>query len=320
MNGGPSGLTPVVPILEVRDVRHAFGPRQALRGVSLEVRPHEIYALLGPNGAGKTTLVRAICGRLRPDGGAVAIAGGDPFRDGTARALLGLAPQALALYPQLTVAENLQTFAALAGLKGRAIQPAVAYAMDVTRTAERASSLVRTLSGGFQRRVNIAAAILASPRLLVLDEPTVGVDLPAREAITEALRRLRGEGVGILLVTHDLDHAQCLADRVGFLRDGEKVLEGAPDALIAESFGARLEVEVDVVEASDAEAAALAAEGLQRGDSPGTWTCLSSEGYALAGPLAERLTARRVVVREIRVRRPSLQQLFARLAETRRAA
>ena len=315
MNPGPSG-----PILIVDAVRHAFGARQALRGVSLEVRPHEIYALLGPNGAGKTTLARVICGRLRPDGGAVRIAGRDPFRDGEARALLGLAPQALALYPQLTVAENLQTFAALAGLKGRAIQPAAAHAMDVTGTTERARSLVRTLSGGFQRRVNIAAAILASPKLLVLDEPTVGVDLAAREAITEALRRLRGDGVGVLLVTHDLEQAQCLADRVGFLRDGQKVLEGAPDALIAASFGERMEVEVDVVEASEAEADALAAEGLARGASPGTWTCLSSEGYALAGPLAERLTARGVLVREIRVRRPSLQQLFARIAETRCAA
>ena len=321
MNPGPTGPILIVPILEVRDVRHAFGARQALRGVSLEVRPHEIYALLGPNGAGKTTLVRAICGRLRPGGGAVRIAGRDPFRDGEARALLGLAPQALALYPQLTVAENLQTFAALAGLKGRAIAPAVAHAMDVTRTAERAGSLVRTLSGGYQRRVNIAAAILASPKLLVLDEPTVGVDLAAREAITEALRRLRGDGVGVLLVTHDLEQAQCLADRVGFLRDGEKVLEGAPKVLIADAFGDQVEVEVDVgAEASAAEAEHLAAEGLARGASPGTWTCLSSEGYALAGPLAERLTARGVVVREIRVRRPSLQQLFARVAETRGAA
>jgi len=319
VNPGPSGPILIVPILEVRDVRHAFGARQALRGVSLEVRPHEIYALLGPNGAGKTTLARAICGRLRPDGGTVRIAGRDPFRDGEARGMLGLAPQALALYPQLTVAENLQTFAALAGLKGRAIAPAVAHAMDVTHTTERARSLVRTLSGGFQRRVNIAAAILASPKLLVLDEPTVGVDLAARDAITEALRRLRGEGVGVLLVTHDLDQAQCLADRVGFLKDGEKVLEGDPDALIAASFGSQVEVEVDV-EPSDAEVAGLDAEGLQHGETPGTWTCLSSEGYALAGPLAERLTARGVVVREIRVRRPSLQQLFARVAETRRAA
>jgi len=237
VNPGRPGPINTGPILEVQAVRHAFGAHQALKGVSLEVTPGEIYALLGPNGAGKTTLVRAICGRLKPDSGEVRLAGRDPFSDGEARAALGLAPQALALYPQLTVAENLQTFASLAGLRGRAVGAAVARAMAVTKTAERADALVRHLSGGLQRRVNIAAAILADPRLLVLDEPTVGVDQTAKLAIGEALTQLKAEGVGILLVTHDLDQAGGLADRVGFLRDGEKVLEGAPDALIAEAFG-----------------------------------------------------------------------------------
>jgi ABC-2 type transport system ATP-binding protein len=291
-----------------------------LRGVSLEVRGGEIYALLGPNGAGKTTLVRAICGRLKPDAGAVRLAGRDPFSDSQARAALGLAPQALALYPQLTVAENLQTFAHLAGLKGRAVADAVAHAMAVTHTTERAGSLVRVLSGGFQRRVNIAAAILANPKLLVLDEPTVGVDMPAREAIAEALRRLREAGVGILLVTHDLDQAEGLADRVGFLKDGEKVLEGAPDVLIADAFGGLMEIEADVVDAATDHEAAMLAEGLTRGERPGAWVTLAADGYGSAARLAEQLAARQVTVREIRVRRPSLQQLFARVAETRRAA
>jgi ABC-2 type transport system ATP-binding protein len=291
-----------------------------LRGVSLEVRGGEIYALLGPNGAGKTTLVRAICGRLKPDAGAVRLAGRDPFSDSQARAALGLAPQALALYPQLTVAENLQTFAHLAGLKGGAVADAVAHAMAVTHTTERAGSLVRVLSGGFQRRVNIAAAILANPKLLVLDEPTVGVDMPAREAIAEALRRLREAGVGILLVTHDLDQAEGLADRVGFLKDGEKVLEGAPDVLIADAFGGLMEIEADVVDAATDHEAAMLAEGLTRGERPGAWVTLAADGYGSAARLAEQLAARQVTVREIRVRRPSLQQLFARVAETRRAA
>jgi len=308
------------PILSVQDVRHAFGARQALRGVSLEVRPGEIYALLGPNGAGKTTLVRTICGRLKPTSGEVSLAGRDPFSDGEARAALGLVPQALALYPQLTVAENLQTFARLSGVKRRDVPAAVAHAMAVTRTEERTGSLVRLLSGGFQRRVNIAAAILAHPRLLVLDEPTVGVDQPAREAIAEVLRQLRGEGVGILLVTHDLDQAQDLADRVGFLKDGEKVLEGAPGALIAQAFGERMEVEVDVADPTAVHVAALAAEGLAIRAEAGAWTCLSPEGYALAGPLADRLAAKGVTVREIRVRRPSLAHLFARVAEPGLAA
>jgi ABC-2 type transport system ATP-binding protein len=306
------------PILTVDDVRHAFGPRQVLKGVSLEVRAGEIYALLGPNGAGKTTLVRAICGRLKPDGGAVQLAGRDPYSDGEARAALGLAPQALALYPQLTVIENLQTFASLAGLKGRAVAEAVDQAMAVTGIVERGKSLVRTLSGGYQRRVNIAAAILAGPKLLVLDEPTVGVDMPAREAIAEALQRLKAGGVGVLLVTHDLEQAQRLADRVGFLRAGEKVLEGAPEALIADAFGDRMEVEVDVVE--PAPEAVLAAEGLTRADEPGAWVCLASDGYGLAGSIAAHLKAKGVEVCEVRVRRPSLTQLFARVVEQRRAA
>jgi ABC-2 type transport system ATP-binding protein len=313
VNPGPSG-----PILEVQAVRHAFGARQVLKGVSLAVRPGEIYALLGPNAAGKTTLVRSICGRLRPDGGEVRLGGRDPFSDGEARAMLGLAPQALALYPQLTVAENLETFASLAGLKGRAARNAVADAMAATRTAERARTLVRHLSGGYQRRVNIAAAILAGPKLLVLDEPTVGVDLSAKESIDEALRRLRDAGVAILLVTHDLDQAGLLADRVGFLRDGEKVLEGAPDALIDQAFGDRMEIEVDVGEAD--AAAQLVVEGFCREPGGGHWRRLAPNGYVLAGELGERLRTRGIVVREIRVRRPSLEQLFALVAEARQAA
>ncbi|HEY1426736.1 MAG TPA: ABC transporter ATP-binding protein [Caulobacteraceae bacterium] len=313
MTSGAAG-----PILQVDAVSHVFGPRQVLSGVSLEVRAGEIYALLGPNGAGKTTLVRAICGRLKPSHGAVRLAGRDPYADGEARAALGLAPQALALYPQLTVIENLQTFASLAGLKRKAVALAVSHAMAVTQTQDRAASLVRTLSGGYQRRVNIAAAILAAPKLLVLDEPTVGVDMPAREAIAEALERLRREGVGVLLVTHDLDQAQRLADRVGFLRAGEKVLEGAPQALLAEAFGDRMEVEVDVDEPAPEQA--MEAEGLTRAADPGAWVCLATDGYAVAGGIAARLKANGVEVREVRVRRPSLNQLFARVVEPRRAA
>jgi ABC-2 type transport system ATP-binding protein len=310
---GPTG-----PILKVDAVRHAFGPHQVLKGVSLEVRAGEIYALLGPNGAGKTTLVRAICGRIKPSGGEVRLVGRDPYVDGEARAALGLAPQALALYPQLTVLENLQTFASLAGLKGGAVAGAVDRAMAVTQTADRARSLVRTLSGGYQRRVNIAAAILAGPKLLVLDEPTVGVDMQAREAIAEALRRLKADGVGVLLVTHDLDQAQRFADRVGFLRAGEKVLEGAPAALIADAFGDHMEVEVDVVE--PAPEAVLAAEGLVRAEDAGAWVCLAADGYGLAGSIAAQLASKGVEVAEVRVRRPSLSQLFARVVEQRRAA
>lgn len=303
-------------ILQVDQVSHAYGATQALAGVSLAVRGGEIYALMGPNGAGKSTLVRAVCGRLRPDTGTVRLGGKDPFRDGSARAALGLAPQALALYPYLTVAENLEAFGRLAGIKGRDVAAAVRRAMGLTRIDERAKSLVRELSGGYQRRANIAAAILGAPRLLVLDEPTVGVDPPAREAVGEALRRLRADGVAILLVTHDLDQAGALADRVGFLRAGHMVLEGAPAHLIAEAFGDQSEVEVDLDgEVGADRALALAAEGLARGRDRLAWTCLAPDGLARAAEIAGRLQALGISAREIRVRRPSLANLFDLLSE-----
>ena len=308
------------PILTVASVSHAYGAQTALRGVDLAVWPGEIYALLGPNGAGKTTLIRAVCGRLRPDGGQVRIGGLDPFADGAARQALGLVPQALALYGHLTVAENLDVFGRLSGLKGQALAEAIVHAMDVTHIAERAGTPVKHLSGGFQRRVNIAAAILHRPTLLVLDEPTVGVDPPARDAVGEVLRTLRGEGVGILIITHDLDQAGDLADRVGFLRDGQLVLEGEPATLIADAFGGQMEVQVEIAgDLGTGQENQLAAEGLAS-SGVGAWTCLAADGYALAGRLDQRLRQARVNVREIRVRRPSLQNLFSLIAEPRRAA
>jgi ABC-2 type transport system ATP-binding protein len=309
------------PILTVVNARHAYGARTVLRGVDLTLRRGEIYALLGPNGAGKTTLIRAVCGRLKPDEGEVRLGGRDPFHDRAARGLLGLVPQTVALYGHLTVAENLEVFGRLSGVKGSALKAASSRAMAVTHVADRARTLVKQLSGGLQRRVNIAAAILHHPSLLVLDEPTVGVDLPAREAVGEVLRTLRSEGVAIVMITHDLDQAGELADRVGFLRDGVMALEGEPERLITEAFGEQMEVQVDLFGASDAsQELRLTAEGLVKGRSPGSWTCLSSDGYGLAARLDRRLKQAGLAAREVRVRRPSLQSLFSLVTEVRRAA
>jgi ABC-2 type transport system ATP-binding protein len=306
-------------ILQLEAVSLAFGARQALNAVSVEVRAGEIYALLGPNGAGKSTLAGVVCGRLRPDAGEVRLVGRDPYADRRARAALGFAPQSLALFPLLTVAENLEAFAHLAGVKGRAVGDAVREAMAVTGLDDRAVSQVRHLSGGYQRRVNIAAAILGRPKLLVLDEPTVGVDQAARQAVGDLLRRLRDGGVGVLLVTHDLDQAADLADRVGFLWAGEKRLEGSPAALIAEAFGDQMEVEVELQGEGQA-AGCLAGEGLEPGEEAGAWTCLAADGYGRAAELARRLETLGLMAREIRVRRPSLAHLMVRVATRRELA
>jgi ABC-2 type transport system ATP-binding protein len=319
----PVSSHPIVaaPALTVSGAVHAYGGKPALRGVDLMLRPGEIYALLGPNGAGKTTLIRAICGRIRPDQGEVLVKGLDPTRVAGARSGLGLVPQEIALYPNLTVAENIQTFAALADVPRAGLAAAVRRALELTRTADRADVPIKHLSGGYKRRANIAAAIVHEPSLLILDEPTVGVDLDAREAVDAVIRGLRDLGVAVLMTTHDLDQADALADRVGFLRDGQMVLEGAPQALIAEAFGERMEVQVHLAEAlAAAGEGTLIAEGLERTGRSTVWTRLDTDGYAAAGRLDKRLREAGLTPREIRVREPSLTNLFALVADRKLSA
>ena len=311
---------PATPILVAEGVVRSYGDRRVLKGVDLSLRPGEIYALLGHNGAGKTTLVRAICGRLRPDAGTVLLNGADPARTPAARAGLGLVPQEIALYANLSVRENIETFAVLAGVPRAKAPAAVRRAMELTRTLDRADAPVRTLSGGLQRRANIAAAIVHQPTLLILDEPTVGVDIDAREAVDAVIRDLRDLGVAVLIVTHDLDQAGALADRVGFLRDGSMVLEGEPRALVAEAFGDQMEILVHLAEGLDmAGEIHLAAEGLEPTRRPGVWTRLDSGGYGAAGRLDTRLRQLGLAPSEIRVRQPSLANLFSLVAERKAA-
>lgn len=312
----------VSPILTVTGVAHAYGDKAVLQGVDLALSPGEIYALLGPNGAGKTTLIKTICGRFRPDRGAVLLNGHDPARVNAARGSLGLVPQEIALYGHLTVAENLAAFASLAQVPHKAAPAAVQRAMELTRTLDRAHVPVRHLSGGYQRRANIAAAIVHQPALLILDEPTVGVDIDAREALDGVIRGLRDIGVAVLMTTHDLEQAGGLADRVGFLREGRMVLEGDPRALIAQAFGAQLELLVKLAERPDtAGEIVLASEGLVPAPRHANlWICLDVDGYAAAGRLDKRLRKAGLVPSEIRVREPSLQNLFSLVAERKLAA
>ncbi|MBO9560783.1 MAG: ABC transporter ATP-binding protein [Caulobacter sp.] len=309
------------PVLTVNGAVHAYRGKPALRGVDLVLHPGEIYALLGPNGAGKTTLIRTICGRIRPDGGEVLLKGLDPTRVAGARSGLGLVPQEIALYPNLTVVENIETFAALADVPRAGLAAAVRRALELTRTVDRAHVPIKHLSGGYKRRANIAAAIVHEPSLLILDEPTVGVDLDARESVDAVIRGLRDLGVAVLITTHDLDQADALADRVGFLREGRLVLEGEPHTLIAEAFGERMEVQVHLVHEADAAGEKrLVAEGLERTSRSTVWTRLDAEGYAAAGVLDKRLREAGLAPREIRVREPSLAHLFSLVADQKLAA
>jgi ABC-2 type transport system ATP-binding protein len=223
------------PVLACRDLRRRFGQRLAVDGVGFRVDPGETYGLLGPNGAGKTTTISMICGLLRRDGGEVTVAGASLDRDpGAVKAAIGYVPQDIALYPDLSGAENLRFWGRMQGLSGRELAARVDAVLEVVGLADRARDKVGDYSGGMQRRLNIGAGLLHRPRLLVLDEPTVGVDPQSRNAILENVAALRGEGAAVLYTTHYMEEAERLCDRVGIIDQGRLIAEGTRRELVAQ--------------------------------------------------------------------------------------
>lgn len=301
------------PILIVERAEKSYGERDVLRGVGLRLFAGEIYALLGRNGAGKTTLLRSICGRSPLDRGSVRLAGGDPFVEPRVRRRLGLVPQQIALYPSLTVRENFQVLGRLAGLGRGQIPSAIDRALDWSGLGDRVDDRIDRLSGGMQRRANLAAGVLHSPDVLLLDEPTVGVDPQARERLHAMLASLRSEGTATLITTHDMQEAEELADRTGILAEGRLCAEGSLEELVRAHFGRAKELTVHVSRRLDeAEAGLLRAAGLESGADGETWTGNAEHGIedlaALAGTLAEA----GLPTEEMRIREPGLREVFFR--------
>jgi ABC-2 type transport system ATP-binding protein len=302
------------PLLALTGIYKTLGSRQVLEDVSLTVGAGELVVLLGPNGAGKTTLLGTACGRIAPDRGNARLSGGDPRRDASVRTALGFVPQELALYPYLTARENLAVFGRMMGVAPRDLEARINDALGWSGLEDRANDRIDTLSGGMQRRLNIVASLLHQPALLMLDEPTVGVDVNARERIHELLRRLRAQGLGILLTTHDLLQATTLADRVVFLIAGRVRLEGSPQALIDEVFGTSKEMTITLAAAPDkASHRSLLDEGFVGAHGGQTWTGSVTEGYDGAAEWHHRLERLGLNVAEIRIREPSLEGVFLRL-------
>jgi ABC-2 type transport system ATP-binding protein len=302
------------PVLEVRGAERRYGDRQALAGVDLGVGPGELVVLLGPNGAGKTTLVRAICGQSRLDGGTVRVTGRDPWSDRDVRRRIGLVPQDIALYETLPVRTNLEIFGRLAGLRGRELHAAVGTALADFGLADRGGDAVRDLSGGMQRRVNIAVGTLHAPALLLLDEPTVGIDPVARQSVHQVLRTLTKRGMGLLLTTHDLAEAEQLADRVVVMAEGRVRAAGSVGGLISELFAGRQEINLLLAAApDDSTRALLQGAGLNPTAQPEFWVGAVSEDLTGLAELRARLRGAAVRVAELRVVTPGLHGVFLRV-------
>lgn len=221
-------------VLSCRGLRRAYGALVAVNDVSFEIGAGETYGLLGPNGAGKTTVISMVAGVLEADSGTVMV-DGRPITPRSVRekAAIGYVPQDVALYPDLTARENLRFFARLYGLGGARLRSRVEEVLETIGLAERAGDLVSKYSGGMKRRLNIGAGLLHRPRLLILDEPTVGVDPQSRNAILASVEALAAEGMAILYTTHYMEEAQRLCDRVGILDEGKLIAEGTVRELTA---------------------------------------------------------------------------------------
>jgi ABC-2 type transport system ATP-binding protein len=224
--------------LETREVFKAFGSRQALAGVSLAIAPGEILGLLGPNGAGKSTLVKSVAGRVHPDSGEVRILGNVPSSTAS-RSAVGYVPQEIALYPSLSPRENLSAFGRYQGLKGENLKSAIGQNLEWAGLSERAGERTDRLSGGMRRRLNIAAGTIHRPRLLLLDEPTVGVDPQSRERIYAMIGELKADGVSLLYTTHYMEEAERLCDRIAIIDNGRIIALGTKDELVRRTLGTR---------------------------------------------------------------------------------
>ena len=297
--------------LSVEGLTVSYGQREVLSGLSVDLEEGDIFGLMGPNGAGKTTLIRAICGRVEPRSGSLRV-GGDT---GKARLRhIGLAPQEIALYPYLTVRENLEVFGRLSGLSRQIVHERLPWASNATRVADRLDERVGLLSSGWKRRVNIAAAILHSPKLLILDEPTVGVDIEVRSHLNDVILELSGSGMAVLLATHDLDQAETLCNRVGFLRSGRLAVQGAPADLVREAFGGRKKIIIELRRpAGPQDLMLLKRIGFTPDPASRTWTLLRGDADHQVNHLGAALRKAGIDLREIRLREPGLDSLFRRV-------
>jgi len=208
-------------MIEIEDLVKKYGERVVVDRVTLSVQEGELFGLLGPNGAGKTTILSILSTLLEPDAGRVTIGGHDVVREAyRVKSLIGYVPQELALFPALSARDNLAFFGRIYRLSGQALKERIAAVLDLVTLTDRADDAVRTFSGGMKRRLNIAVGLIHQPRILFLDEPTVGVDPQSRNFIFEHVEHLKAEGMTVLYTTHYMEEAERLCDRVAIMDEG----------------------------------------------------------------------------------------------------
>jgi len=233
------------PIIAIDRLSKNYGPVQAVRGISFEIQPGEFFGLLGPNGAGKTTTFGMLSGLIEPSGGKIDIGGiGLYSRPREAKRKIGIVPQGFAFYPTLDAIENLNFFGRIYGLAGGHLKARIALVLNLVALEEKARQRVGTYSNGMKRRLNIAIGLLHEPEILILDEPTVGIDTQSRNAILESLGNLNKAGITVLYTTHYIEEAEQLCQRVAIMDQGEIIALDTPSNLVRSFAKALIQIEL----------------------------------------------------------------------------
>jgi ABC-2 type transport system ATP-binding protein len=305
----------VTPILEARGLTRRFGRTQALAGLDLVANPGRLVALLGPNSAGKTTFIRAVATLLRPDAGTLSVAGIDALRQpARVRQLIGLAGQYAAVEQAMTGRENLEMVGRLFGLNHQRARAAATAVLDQLQLTEDADRLVRTYSGGMRRRLDLGVSLVGAPRLLLLDEPTAGLDPASRGQLWEAIRQLVAAGTDVLLTTQYLDEADRLAADIVIIDHGKVVAAGTPSQLKTLAGDDVLEVHVRDAEALAAAASVLSTVGRDPRVDPATHRAsVAVDGTHRLLEAMRALDHLGVVVEDMALRRPTLDEVFLTL-------
>ena len=311
----------MAPLLEVSNLRCCFGAFPAVDGVSFTVQPAEVFGLLGPNGAGKSTTMMMLCGLLPATSGHVTLDGHYvSSKIHTARRILGVVPQELAVYPELTAEENLQFFGSLYNLSGDLLHQRVNDVLEQVGLTGRQSTLARTFSGGMKRRLNFAAAVLHRPRLLILDEPTVGVDPQSRAHLLECVRHLQQQGTAIIYASHYMEEIESICSRVAVMDHGKILISDTLPNLMAQvPREIELIVPLDVPAAHPDIPTGAKTSITDAGLSVRLMSSASSEHYLnqQLARLITRFSDQKIPLLHIRTHEPSLERLFLELTGTR---
>ena len=307
----------MAPIVELRDLRKSFGDNEAVKGITFTIDEGEIFSLLGPNGAGKSTTIGMLSTLLVPTAGDATVAGHSIRGDTMAvRAAIGVVPQEIALYETLSARENLLFWGRMHGLGGAHLRTRVAAVLDMIGLSDRAREHISGFSGGMKRRLNIGVGLLHEPRLVFMDEPTVGIDPQSRRAILDAVKALRASGLTVLYTTHYMEEAAELSDRVGIIDHGELIAMGT-QAELTRLVGSKETLRLHLGEEEDAAAltAALAAlPGVERASMiDGAVVAVVEDAETIIAPAITAANAAGVRVHSVDIEEPNLEAVFLHL-------